>query len=212
MNTMPQDFSPYVYLLLGLVLFLGVHSLRVFAEPLRTQAIGRWGEGVFKGVYSLASLAGLVLIIWAFAWVREQPLLLWSPPTGLRHAASLLTLLSFVLLAAAYVPGNALRQRVGHPMAAGVKLWALAHLLSNGTLAHVMLFGGFLVWGVLSFTSARRRDRLAQTGLATQSSSIAKSSSAVVALTSVTVVLGVALWALVAFYLHGVLIGIRPFG
>jgi uncharacterized membrane protein len=212
MNTMPQDLIPYAYLLLGLVLFLGVHSLRVFAEPLRTQAIGRWGEGVFKGVYSLASLAGLVLIIWAFAWVREQPLVLWSPPTGLRHAASLLTLFSFVLFAAAYVPGNALRIRLGHPMAAGVKLWALAHLLSNGTLAHVMLFGGFLVWGVLSFTSARRRDRLAQTGFASQAVASAKSSSAVVGLTAVTVVLGVALWALFAFYLHGVLIGIRPFG
>ncbi len=211
MNPMPQDFSPYAYLLLGLVLFLGVHSLRVFAESLRTQVIGRWGEGVFKGVYSLASLAGLVLIIWAFAWVREQPVVLWSPPTGLRHAASLLTLLSFVLLAAAYVPGNAIRQRVGHPMAAGVKLWALAHLLSNGTLAHAMLFGGFLVWGVLSFTSARRRDRLSQKGAASAGAS-AKSSSAVIALTASTVVLGAALWASFAFYLHGVLIGIRPFG
>ena len=212
MNTMPQDLSPYAYLLLGLVLFLGVHSLRVFAEPLRAQWLEHLGERMFKGLYSLASLAGLVLIIWAFAWVREQPWVLWSPPTGLRHAASLLTLLSFVLLVAAYVPGNALRQRVGHPMAAGVKLWALAHLLSNGTLAHVMLFGGFLVWGVLSFTAARRRDRLASTSSASQGVVSAKSSTQVMAMTALTVVLGVALWALFAFYLHGRLIGIRPFG
>jgi uncharacterized membrane protein len=124
------------------------------------------------------------------------------PPKGMRHAASLLTLIAFVFLAAAYVPRNAIKARLHHPMVLSVKTWALAHLLANGTVAHGVLFGAFLVWAVLLFIVSRRRDRAQMVqypaGTATG--------------TALTVVVGVGAWAVFAFVLHGLLIGIRPFG
>jgi uncharacterized membrane protein len=147
------------YLILGLAIFLGVHSVRIVADGWRTQTRARVGEGAYKGIYSLLSLLGFGLIIWGFGVARETPVMLWMPPVGMRHAASLLTLIAFILLAAAYVPGNAIKARVHHPMVLGVKTWALAHLLANGSVAHVVLFGAFLLWAVLNFIAARRRDR-----------------------------------------------------
>ena len=149
----------YLYLLAGLLLFLGVHSTRVFADDWRTQTRARLGAGAFKGVYSLLSLAGLVLLVWGYGVARQQPVVLWNPPVAMRHVAALLTLFSFVLLAAAYVPGNQIKARLHHPMVLGVKVWALAHLLANGTLADVLLFGSFLVWAIVLFAASRRRDR-----------------------------------------------------
>ena len=152
-----------IYLILGLAIFIGVHSVRMVADGWRTRIRQRLGEGVWKGLYSLASLAGLALMAWGFDAAREQPVVLWTPPTGMRHVAAVLMLLSFVLLAAAYVPGNGIKSRLHHQMVLGVKVWALAHLLSNGMLAHVLLFGALLVWAVLNFRSARQRDRAAGT-------------------------------------------------
>lgn len=189
-------------LLAGLLLFLGVHCTRVFADGWRTATIERMGAKAWRGAYSLVSLAGLVLLVWGYAQARQQPVLLWQPPLGLRHAASLLTLLAFVLLAAAHVPGNAIKARVGHPMVLGVKAWALGHLLANGTLADVLLFGGFLAWAVLLYASLRRRDRLA---------GVTKAPGRPAA-TAVAVGAGVLAWAVFAFWLHGPLIGVRPFG
>lgn len=188
------------YLVLGLVIFLGVHSVRIVADDWRTHMRERLGEGTWKGLYSLLSLAGLALMVWGFGVAREQPVVLWMPPTGMRHLAGLLTLLSFVLFAAAYVPGNGIKARLHHPMAAGVKVWALAHLLSNGMLVHQILFGAFLLWAVASFAAARRRDRIARTVYAPGQ----------VLPTVITVLLGAAAWGAVAFWLHGMLIGIRP--
>jgi len=188
------------YLLLGLLIFLGVHSVRIVADGWRTRMRARLGEGVWKGLYSLLSLAGLALVVWGFGVAREQPVVLWMPPTGMRHLAGALTLLAFVLFAAAYVPGNGIKARVHHPMAAGVKVWALAHLLSNGMLVHQILFGAFLLWAVASFAAARRRDRAAGTAYPAGQAPA----------TVLTVVLGGAAWAAVAFWLHGMLIGIRP--
>lgn len=190
------------YLILGLVLFLGVHSVRIFAEDWRTQTRARMGEGAYKGVYSLLSLIGFGLIIWGFGVAREAPVLLWVLPVGMRHAASLLTLIAFVFLAAAYVPRNGIKARFHHPMVLGVKAWALAHLMSTGTLAHVVLFGGFLAWAVLDFISARKRDRAAGTTYP----------AGTLPATAVTVVVGAVAWAAFALWLHGLLIGIRPFG
>jgi len=135
-------------LILGLVIFLGVHSTRVFGEGWRSAQLARMGEKGWKGAYSLASLLGLVLLVWGYGLARQSPVALWTPVIGLRHLASLLTVFSFILLAAAYVPRNSVKARIGHPMVAGVKLWALAHLLANHTLADLLLFGGFLVWAV----------------------------------------------------------------
>ena len=189
-------------LILGLVLFLGVHSTRIVADGWRTATIGRVGELPWKAVYALLSIAGFVLIVWGFGLARQQPVQLWMPPRGMRHLASLLTLISFVLLAAAYVPRNAIKARLHHPMVLGVKVWALAHLLANGNLAHVVLFGSFLVWAVLSFRAARGRDRAAGTVYP----------AGTAAGTGITVVVGAAAWAVFAFWAHGYLIGIRPIG
>jgi uncharacterized membrane protein len=156
----------------------------------------------WKGLVSVLSLAGFALLVWGWGMARQMPVVLWQPPVGMRHAASLLTLLSFVLLAAAYVPGNAIKARFHHPMVLGVKTWALAHLLSNGNVAHVVLFGSFLAWAVLLFIASRRRDRREATVYAPGR----------LAPTLVTVVVGVAAWAVFAFKLHGMWIGVRPFG
>lgn len=190
------------YLILGLFIFLGVHSVRIVADPWRTQVRARRGEAVYKATYSVLSLLGFALIVWGFGVARETPVMLWNPPLGMRHAASLLTLVAFVLLVAAYVPRNAVRARVHHPMVLGVVAWALAHLLATGSVAHVLLFGTFLLWGVLSFLAARRRDRLAGT----------RYPGGTGAGTTLTLVVGLVAWAAFAFVLHGWLIGIRPLG
>ena len=191
-----------VYLIFGLVIFLGVHSTRMVAGDWRTRTRARVGAGAFKGVYSLASLLGLALIIWGYGVARQQPVLLWSPPAAMRHVAALLTLISFVLLAAAYVPGNAIKARVHHPMVLGVKVWALAHLLANSTVAHVVLFGSFLAWAVWNFIASRKRDRAEGTVYPPGRSGA----------TAITVVAGVVAWAVFALLLHGWLIGVKPFG
>ncbi len=189
-------------LILGLVLFLGVHSTRIVADGWRSAMIRRIGERPWKGLYALLSIAGFVLIVWGFGLARQQPVQLWMPPRGMRHLASLLTLIAFVLLAATYMPRNAIKARLYHPMVLAVKVWALAHLLATGNLAHMVLFGAFLVWAALSFHAARARDRAVQTvypaGTATG--------------TVVTVLVGIAVWAVFAFWAHGALIGIRPIG
>ena len=189
-------------LILGLVVFLGVHAIRVFAGPWRDATRARLGEGAWKGAYSLLSLAGFVAICWGYSLARQAPVTLWVPPVGMRHAASLLTLGSFILLAAAYVPRNVFKARWGHPMLMGTKLWAVAHLLANGTVADVLLFGGFLVWAVALFIVSRRSDRIKGTTYP----------AATLTGTAVTVLVGVAAWVLFALWAHALLIGVRPFG
>jgi len=188
-------------LVIGLIVFLGAHSTRIFAEGWRTAMIARLGKNGWKGVYSLLSIVGLVLIVIGYGATRAEPVFLWNPPVWTRHAASLLTLVAFILLAAAYVPSNRIKAAVGHPMVAGVKIWAFAHLISNGTLADVLLFGSFLAWAVADFIAARRRDRIA--GVTYNAGAIP---------TVVAVMLGIVLWAAFAFWLHRVLIGVSPFG
>lgn len=189
-------------LILGLVLFLGVHSVRIVADGWRTRMRSHLGEGTWKGLYSVVSLLGFVLIVWGYGMARQAPVVLWTPPVAMRHVASLLTLISFVLLAAAYVPRNAIKAKLHHPMAAAVKLWAFAHLLANGSLADVLLFGSFLLWAVLAFRAARQRDR-------TQGTTYA---AGTLAGTSASLVIGVAAWAAFAFWAHLLLIGVAPFG
>ena len=148
----------------------------------------------------LRAVASFVLLVWGYGEARQAPVLVWLPPPGLRHAAALLTLPAFVLLVAAYVPRNHLKARLGHPMLLAVKLWAAAHLLVNGWLHGMLLFGAFLVWAVLTFRSARRR---AMPASPPPTSALA---------TLVSVLLGVAGWAGFALYLHLQWIGVAPFG
>ncbi len=189
-------------LILGLILFLAVHSVRIFADDWRTAQLRRYGTGPWKLGYSLISIIGFVLIVWGFSLARNEPVLLWTPPTAMRHVAALLTAIAFVLVAAAYVPRNAIKARLHHPMVLGVKVWAFAHLLANGSLADVILFGSFLVWAIFSYSAARKRDRMANTQYPAGTTTG----------TIMAVVVGLVIWALFAFWLHGLLIGVRPFG
>jgi len=189
-------------LILGLVLFLGAHSVRIFAGDWRQAQLARLGEARWKGACSLISAIGLGLIVWGYGGARVDSPVLWSPPYWTRHLAALLTLPAIILLIAAYLPGSHLKAAVGHPMIAGVKLWALAHLLANGKLAAVTLFGAFLVWAIVDFVSARRRDRTAGRAYAV----LGWSRDALVVAT------GLLVWMLFALYGHVWLIGVRPFG
>src|ERR1700748_3103079 len=191
-----------IVLILGLVLFLGIHSVRIVADGWRSGFIARRGLNAWKGVYSLISIAGFVLICIGFGQARQQAVVLWSPPRWTHDVAALLTLLAFVLVTAAYVPGNGIKARVKDPMILGVKCWAAGHLLANGTLADVVLFGSFLAWAVLDFRAARRRRRA---GTEPAIGPVRRGRSAIV------VVVGVLAWMLFALHLHQPLIGVAPF-
>lgn len=197
-------------LVLGLLLFLGVHSVRVVADGWRTATIARIGDGPWKGVYSVLSVAGFVLLVWGYGLARQQPVVLWSPPAGMRHATALLMLPAFMLFVAAYVPRNGFKARLGHPQILAVKLWALAHLLSNGTLADVVLFGAFLLWAVVDFSASKRRERLA--GSPSPLPSPLGGEGGTARGTILCVVLGLVLYVAFALWLHGPVIGVRPFG
>ena len=189
-------------LILGLLMFLGMHSARIFAEGWRSQVTAQRGPGAWKGLYTVVSLVGFGLIVWGYGQARLAPQVLWASPTWTRHLAALAMWLSLVLLVAAYLPGNGIKARLHHPMVLAVKVWAFAHLLANNTLADVVLFGGFALWAVLDFRSARQRDRTVGTVYP----------AGTIGATVATVVLGTALWAAFAFWLHMLLFGVRPFG
>jgi uncharacterized membrane protein len=189
-------------LVIGLLVFLGSHSVRIFADGWRTRQLANVGESKWKVLFSIVSAVGFVLIIWGYGLARTDPVYLWAPPTWTRHIAALLTIPSFILLAAAYVPGTRIKAAVGHPMVAGVKIWAFAHLIANGTLADVVLFGAFIAWAVADYASARRRDRAA--GRTNPAGLFSRDLTAIV--------VGLVAWAAFAFYLHAWLIGVRPFG
>lgn len=192
----------YTYLIAGLILFLGVHSTRVCANDWRNRTLARMGEKPFKGVYAVASLAGFLLMLWGYGQARQMGVMLWNPPTATRHIAALLMLVSFILLAATYVPGNQIKAKLHHPIVLGTKVWALAHLLANGSLANTVLFASFLLWSVVLFAASRRLDRREHVVYPAGTASM----------TVVTVVAGIAAWAVFAFWLHRVLIGVSPLG
>lgn len=188
-------------LILGLLIFLGVHSVRIFADDWRAQTIARIGEKPWKGGYSVVSLIGFALIIWGYGLARQQPVVLWAPPMGMKHLNSLFTLAAFILLAAAYVPRNHFKAKLHHPMLLGVKLWAFGHLLATAKLADALLFGAFLLWAILDYRAARRRDRALGT----------RYPAGTLGGTLVALGVGVIAWAAFAFWLHAAWIGIAPF-
>lgn len=193
-----------ILLLIGLLLFIGIHSVRIVSDDFRTQFIDKRGENAWKGVYSVISLVGFVLLIYGYGLTRLDPTYLWHPPVVTRHIASLLMLFSFVLLAAAYVPNNAIKARLGHPMTMAVKIWAFSHLIANGRLGDVVLFGTFLAWAVLTIISCKKRDRLA--GITKDSASNTNTIA-----TASTVVIGLVAYCVFAIWLHIRLIGVSPF-
>jgi uncharacterized membrane protein len=189
-------------LFLGLLVFLGVHSIQALLPEQRQSWQSGWGSGVYRGIYSLLSLAGLVLVVWGYDLARSEPVVIYSPPRALVHASFMLMWVSMILLVAAYWPGNQIRLRLRHPMTLGIKAWALAHLLANGMLADLMLFGTFLIWSVLVFRSARRR----------QAPASATGTGSAMA-TLLTVGVGTAVWYLFLWGgLHALLTGVHPLG
>ncbi len=186
----------------GLVLFIGMHSVRIFAEDWRARQIAARGENVWKGVYTVISLAGLVLIVWGYGLAREAPVPVWDPPVGLRHLAILLNAVAFFLIAQNRGSRGPITARLGHPMVLAVKVWAIAHLMANGTLADIILFGSILVWAVADFSAARRRDRQAGTVHVAGPWRNDLIPGAV----------GLALWAAFIWSLHERLIGVSPLG
>ena len=189
-------------LIAGLIVFLGVHSVRIFADNWRTAQIARMGPTVWKGGYALLSLIGLVLIVYGYGLARQSPIVLYTAPAWTRHLAALLTLVAFVMIAAAYVPKTRIKAKIRHPMVAGVKVWAFAHLLTNGSLADMILFGSFLAWAIFNYSAALRRDRAANIIYA--SGPMSRDLTAVA--------IGGVAWLLFTFWLHGWLIGVRPLG
>ena len=187
-----------VFLLLGVVLFIGVHSLATVG--LRDRAVALLGEGPWKGAYALISIVGLVAMVYGYGLARGAPTLLWAPPTWTRHLALLVMLPVFPLLTAAYAPGR-IGGWVKHPMLFGTVLWALAHLLANGMLHDLVLFGAFLGWSVLTWVSYSWRERRPIPGAPPSGW------NDVIAL-----VVGLGLYALFVFVLHGWLFGVAPLG
>ena len=188
-------------LILGLLLFLGPHSIGMVAGDWRAAQVARFGVGPWKGGYAAVSGIGLVLIVVGFGAARAHPVLLYAPPRALQHLNALFTLVAFILVAASHARGSRIKAALGHPMLAGVAVWAFGHLLAAGMLADVVLFGPFLVWSVAAFLASRARDRAA--GMTLPAGALGGDLRAVG--------VGVVAWAVFAFWLHRALIGVSPF-
>lgn len=188
-----------IVLVFGLIIFLGVHSISIFKRSWRDAMVAKMGEQPFKGAYSLVSLLGFGLIVWGYGLARLEPVVLFVPPAGLKHVSLLLLLPIFPLLLATYFQGK-IKAVLKHPTLVSVKLWALAHLLANGMLADVVLFGSFLVWAVVDRISVKRRPLAANTGV-----DASFNRNDIIALVG-----GVGLYVVFAFWLHALLIGVAP--
>lgn len=183
-------------LIAGLVVFLGVHSVSIVADPWRQRMVAAMGELPWKALYSAVALVGFVLMVWGYGLARQEPVVLYVPPSWLRHLNMLLMLPVFPLLLAAYLPGR-ISAAAKHPMLAAVKLWALAHLLVNGMLADVLLFGGLLAWAVVDRISLKRRAEPSVPRLpATKANDV------------IAVVGGLVLYGAFVAWLHGALFGV----
>jgi uncharacterized membrane protein len=183
-------------LLIGLLLFLGVHSMSIVAPRWRDAMATRIGEQPWKGVYTLFAVVGFVLIVKGYAAARLDPTVLYAPAPWLRHVAFALLLPVFPLLLATYLPGR-IKRAAKHPTLLATKFWALAHLLANGMLADVVLFGAFLAWAVADRISLARRPARAVPALPGSRANDA-----------IVIVGGLAIYAAFALWLHPLLIGV----
>lgn len=184
------------YLIVGLIIFLGIHSVAIFAPGWRERVIAQVGERKWKGIYAVISLVGFVLLVYGYGQARQAPVVLYAPPVWMRHVTALLLLPAFPFFFAAHLPGR-IKAALKHPMLVAVTLWAFAHLLSNGTLADVLLFGGFLAWAVADRISLANRPPQSTRGAPPGPANDA-----------IAVVLGLGVYAAFVFWLHVVLIGV----
>ncbi|WP_321895947.1 NnrU family protein [Paraburkholderia heleia] len=189
-------------LVLGLAIFIGVHSIRIVAGPWRAAQIERVGPRAWRGAFALLSILGFVLIVYGYGLSRRYPVPIWLPPFWTAHVTALFTAIAFIMIVAAYVPGNHFKRALGQPFVSGVALWAFAHLLANGTLNDIVLFGVFLVWALFELRGENRRDR--EAGVVYPAGQVSRD--------AIVVLVGLVVWAVFAFWLHGVLIGVRPLG
>lgn len=187
-------------LILGLVIFLGLHSIRIVSESARENAIGRFGEGPWKGIYSLISAIGFVLIVWGFVRARYDATQLWTPLPGARHITMLLMLLALILLASYLFKRSHITAAVHHPMLWSIVLWSAGHLIANGSVADLVLFGAFLVWSVADLVSSYARDR--RNGIVYPAPEIRATAGAVV--------VGLVAYGLLLGGLHLWLFGVSP--
>ncbi|RDS80269.1 NnrU family protein [Dyella monticola] len=187
-------------LILGLIVFLGLHSIRIVADDWRTRQVARIGVNRWKAIYSILAVIGLVLIIVGFVMARQHPVPLYAPPPWLRHLNALFMLIALILFPAARVPNNAIKAKLHHPQVLAVKTWAFGHLLATGMLHDVLLFGSFLLWAIVLFAVSRRRDR--RNGTVYPPGTVKG--------TVIVIVAGFVLWALFAFWLHYALFGVNP--
>lgn len=187
-----------VVMAVGIALFLGIHSTSIVG--VRDPVVARIGEGPWKGLYSLVAAVGLGMMVWGYGLARMDPTVLWLPPRGLRHLVVLLMVPVFPLLFAAYLPGR-IRTATKHPMLVATKPWAVSHLLANGMLADVLLFGGVLAWAVVDRISLKRRvPRAVPAAPAGPFNDV------------LAVVLGLGLYVAVLLWLHAWWIGVPPLG
>ena len=186
-----------VYLVLGLALFLGVHSISIVAPAWRDRTAARLGNA-WQGLYSLVTIAGLVLIIWGYGIARQKPMMLYTPPTWTHYVTAVLMLPVFPLFLAAYFPGR-IKSALQHPMLISVMLWALAHFIASGMLANVVLFGGFLAWAVADRISyAWRTQRPIPTAPPSRLND------------GISIVAGLVVYVVFILWLHARWIGVQP--
>jgi len=183
-------------LIAGLVVFFGIHCIRIVAPDLRRRQMES-NAGAWKGIYSIISFIGLGLIIWGWWVFRGEAPEIYEPPSWGRHAAMLLVLLAFILLACANMPAGRIKAAIKHPTLTGIFLWSLGHLLANGDLASLLLFGSFLVYSVVDRIAVAMRPDPAPQFVSGRSDIIA-------------IVAGVVLYAIFLFWLHGWLFGVSP--
>lgn len=189
-------------LVLGLIIFLGMHSTRILADGWRTQMLHRMGALPWKALYAAVSLLGFIVLVIGFRQARAESLVLYTTPAWMKHVTAVLMMFAMILFVSAYVPRNWFKAKWHHPQLLSVKLWAVAHLLAVGVLADVVLFGALLAWAVAGFIAARRRDR--------DHGTLYAPANAVG--TTIAVATGLVAWSVFALLLHGPLIGVRPLG
>jgi len=188
-------------LILGLVLFLGIHSVRIVAPDFRAGFIARRGEGPWKGLYSVVSIVGFVLIVWGYHLAHQTAPVYYVTNFNLVHVTATLMLIAFIVLATFQMPAGWIKSKLKHPMLVAIKIWAFAHLLVNGDLASIVLFGSFLVWAVCDRISEKRRFRA---GLTQNPAFVSYRYDAI------AIVVGVVFYGLFVWKLHYWLIGIQP--
>ncbi|MDM9621654.1 NnrU family protein [Rhizobium sp. S96] len=188
-------------LIVGIILFLGLHLVRVVAPGFRQSMISTLGANGWRATYSIVSILALVLLIYGFGQARQVTGMLYTPPVWMAHITITLMLIAVICLVASLLPAGHIAVKTKHPMVLSVKIWAFAHLLANGETSSVLLFAAFLAWGVILRISLKRRERAGEITL--QPFVSAKYDL-------YAVIIGVIAWALITFKLHELLIGVSP--